>query len=129
MSVIAHADTRQGTSGALMLRTEMMRVRIGRPAASGEMHMSKFATIAALALSLCGCNSYYKVTELSTNDEYFYGPGSMPMRDTPGRGYPLAFKDRRSGKSVNIENYTIEKISKNDFNRAVRKSSSTSPSR
>ena len=84
--------------------------------------MKKLMIIAALALAAGGCSNYYKVTELNTKQDYFYGPGSMNMRDSPGRGYPLAFKDRRTGMMVNLENYTVEKISKADFKKAVPKS-------
>ena len=79
-------------------------------------------TAATLAMTVAGCNNYYRVTELSSKEEYFYGPGNMKMRDTPGRGYPMAFKDSRTGKSVNVETYTIEKITKAEFRKAVPRS-------
>lgn len=75
--------------------------------------------VLALVAAVVGCDSYYRVTEVNTKDEYYYGPGSMKMQDSPSRGYPIAFKDSRTGKTVNVENYTIEKITKAEFNKNV----------
>ena len=83
------------------------------------MRKPMLLTAATLAMTIAGCNNYYRVTELSSREEYFSGPGNMRMRNAPGRGYPMAFRDSRTGKTVNVENYTIEKISKVEFRREV----------
>ena len=74
-----------------------------------EHHMKRIWLVLAFCLILCGCTTYYRVTDLTTDNSYY-----TTQINKKGSG-AVHFKDSRSGSKVTLQSSKITKITKEEF--------------
>lgn len=67
--------------------------------------------ISVLLLFLAGCTQYYRVTDVSSRQEYITDSMNIQVR---GFTNTMTFRDQSSGKMINLQSYEIEKISQDE---------------
>ena len=65
------------------------------------------------AFCFCGCAPYYRVTDPSTENVYY----TRSIKKLGGGAVKL--EDKRSGKTVTVQNSEVEKLEKEAYNQGV----------
>ncbi|MHC5083443.1 MAG: hypothetical protein ACYTET_05835 [Planctomycetota bacterium] len=65
------------------------------------------------ALFVCGCTKYYRVTDPSTNKDYY----TKDVKTVSGGAVKIT--DERTGNTVTLQNSEVEKIEKQDYEQGI----------
>ncbi|HRX84285.1 MAG TPA: hypothetical protein P5572_04625 [Phycisphaerae bacterium] len=71
--------------------------------------MKRIGLLAGACLLLAGCTSYYRVTDVSTQQNYYT---KNVQRKSSGA---VVFKDSRTGSEVTLQSSKITKVNKETF--------------
>lgn len=71
--------------------------------------MKRIAMLLVTCLLLAGCTSYYRVTDLTTQQNYY-----TTDVDTKSSG-AVVFKDSRTGSQVTLQSSQITEINKEEY--------------
>lgn len=74
--------------------------------------MKRIAMLLVACLLLAGCTSYYRVTDLATQQNYY-----TTDVDTKSSG-AVVFKDSRTGSQVTLQSSQITEINKEEYQHA-----------
>ena len=79
-----------------------------------DLVMKRFCLILAVCLIVCGCATYYRVTDLATSTDYY--TESVNQKSSGA----VMFKDSRSGSMVTLQTSSITEVTKEEFTHAER---------
>ena len=71
--------------------------------------MKRSGLILAVCLMLCGCVSYYRVTDLTTGNDYY--TNAVEQKSSGA----VVFKDSRTGSQVTLQSSKITEVTKEEF--------------
>ena len=80
--------------------------------------MKRYFLILIVCLFAIGCTKYYKVTKPGTDNTYY------TTKIKKNKSGAINLEDERTGKRITLQSSEIEKITENQFNRAVISSGS-----
>ncbi len=73
------------------------------------------AAACALTLGASGCSSYYRIRDTANTDNTYY------TKSYKSRKGVLSFKDARTGAKVTMQNSSVQRIPRDEWNGAVDK--------
>ena len=73
----------------------------------------RYFLILMLCLFAVGCTKYYKVTNLSTEKTYY------TTKINKKKSGAINIQDERTGNRITLQSSEVEKITKDQFNRAL----------
>ena len=79
----------------------------------------RYLLILMLCLFAVGCTKYYKVTNLSTEKTYY------TTKINQKKSGAINIQDERTGNRITLQSSEVEKITKDQFNRALLGSEET----
>jgi hypothetical protein len=79
-----------------------------------KLRALSYAVLAAGALALTGCSSYYMVRDTNSGMRYY-----TTDLDTPGGAGTVRFKDAQTNRSVTLQNSEVTEISRDEFRRGT----------
>lgn len=71
--------------------------------------MKRIGLLVAVTLFLAGCTTYYRITDVGTNQHYYT---TSVTKKSSGA---VVFKDSRTGAKVTLQSSEITKVSREEF--------------